>query len=472
VIAQQLSDRFSLLTAGLKAEQWRWLGAIALEHGLSRSVLLALGGEALDPKALDAWLKQSLTAGLLVPVGPTRALSLTSAPSRESGYALGPALGQLVLRELTQRGALKDLALATHGLLGARSVSDLGLALQLGDYRTFVRRFSVERLPRQTPLRTLAEWLRVSICEPFDAAWLRRTWGDDAQAIATRVLSESLATASPCQALYAWLSEVFSGLPEGEAKTELAGLLCEHALLRDRPDLLPSYAAALPRATGLGYAAARAFATGDVTLAQGRLDDLFGAALRGQHSAARRGPLPRCGAVTPILALLLCARDDEAASALAKRLLAVGVTDPERGAGRAFRLLLRYLDEPQSEHQRIDVHDLAADAGVWEILLVAHNAELHQKQAETRARFAQHLVRQALAWHAAGYDWIARQALELARALSAEHAAQERERLAPALTLDAPLVSLWDSCRFGIWSPPSRSGTRRCRRCRRSRAAS
>ncbi len=444
VIAPQLSDRFSLLSVGLTAEQWRWLGAIALEHGLSRSVLLALSGEAADPKSLDAWLKQSSTAGLLVSVGPTRALSLTSAPSREPGYALGPELGQLVLRELSRRGLLKDLALATHGLLGARSVSDLALALQLGDYRTFVRRFSVERLPRQTPLRTAAEWLRVSICEPFDAAWLLRTWGEDAQAIAMRVLSESLATASPCQALYGWLVEVFSALPEGEARSELAGLLCEHALLRDRPELLPSYAGGLSRATALGYSAARAFASGDVSSAQGRLDDLFGAGLRGQHSAARRGPLPRCGAVSPILALLLCARDDEAATALAKRLLTVGVTEPERGAGRAFRLLLRYLEEPESEHERIDVHDLAADAGVWETLLVAHNAELHQKQAETRARFAQHLVRKALAWHAAGYLWLARQGLELARGLSAEHAAQEHERLAQALLIEPPAVSLWD----------------------------
>lgn len=444
MLAQPLSDRFTLLTAGLTAEQWRWLGAIALEHGLSRGVLLALGGVNADPKPLDGWLKHSVTSGLLVTVGPTRALSLTSAPSREPGYALGSELAQLVLRELTRRGTLQEVALATHGLLGGRSVSDLALALQLGDLKSFLRRFSVERLPRQTPLRTAAEWLRVSLCEPFDAAWLLATWGDQALSIATRVLGECLETGSPCPGLYEWLADHFETLPEGELRADLAGLLCEHALLRDRGELSASYAASAARATAVGHAAAWAFASGDVALAQARLDELFGAGPGGALSASRRGPLPRCGAVTPVLALLLCGRDNEAATALAKRLLSVGTSEAERATGRAFRLLLRYLEEPESEHARIDVHDLATGAGVWETLLVAHNAELHQKQPETRARFAQHLVRKAIDWHAAGYVWLVRQALALASGLSAEHAEHERERLAPAWSIVPPAVSLWD----------------------------
>ena len=85
VLASPLSDRFSLLTAALAPREWRWLGAVALEHGLSRGVLLALAGEGADGKVLDAWLKQSVATGLLLAVGPTRALSLTSAPSREPG---------------------------------------------------------------------------------------------------------------------------------------------------------------------------------------------------------------------------------------------------------------------------------------------------------------------------------------------------------------------------------------------------
>jgi hypothetical protein len=88
VLASPLSDRFSLLTAGLSAREWGWLGAVALEHGLARGVLLALAGEGFDAKLLDAWLKQSVAAGLLVSVGPTRALALTSAPSREPGFAV------------------------------------------------------------------------------------------------------------------------------------------------------------------------------------------------------------------------------------------------------------------------------------------------------------------------------------------------------------------------------------------------
>jgi superfamily II DNA or RNA helicase len=440
-----LSDRFSLLTASLSPGEWRGLGAIALEHGLARGVLLALAGEGADGKLLDAWLKRSLAAGLLVSVGPTRALALTSAPSREPGFAVHPELAQLVLRELTRRDALSAIALATHGLLGGRSVSDLGLALQLGDYRTFARRFSVERLPRQIPLRSASEWLRVSVCEPFDAKWLLATWGDEAEAVATRVLRECLETGSACHELYAWLSARFAELPEGDEQVELAGLLCEHAVLRGKADAVPKYMLHLARGSALGHAAAWALLTGDLPLAQARLDELFGVALRGRaDGASRRGPLPQCGAVAPILALLLCARDTDAATALAKRLLAVGTTEPERAAGRAFRLLLRYLGEPETEHERIDVHDLTSEGALWETLLFAHNVELHQKQPETRARWAQHVVRRAVPWHAAGYVWIARQALQLANALSADYAQQELERLASAPLVEAPALSLWE----------------------------
>jgi superfamily II DNA or RNA helicase len=445
VLASPLSDRFSLLTAGLSAREWRWLGAVALEHGLARGVLLALAGEGFDGKLLDAWLKQSVAAGLLVSVGPTRALALTSAPSREPGFAVQPELAQLVLRELARRDALSAIALATHGLLGGRSVSDLGLALQLGDYRTFVRRFSVERLPRQIPLRTASEWLRVSVCEPFDAAWLVKTWGDEAEAVATRVLRECLETGSACQELYSWLSGRFGELPEGDEQAELAGLLCEHAVLRGKLDAIPKYLVHLGRGSALGHATAWAFLTGDLALAQQRLDELFGVSLRGKTDAAsRRGPLPQCGAVAPLLALLLCGRDTEAATALAKRLLAVGTSEPERAAGRAFRLLLRYLEEPETEHERIDVHDLTTEGSLWETLLFAHNVELHQKQVETRARWAQHLVRRAVPWHAAGYVWIARQAMLLASSLNAEYAEQELTRLGGLPATDPSALSMWE----------------------------
>ncbi|MDF3069647.1 MAG: SNF2-related protein [Polyangiaceae bacterium] len=442
VIAVPHSDRFSLLTGRASELEWRWLGAIGLEHGLSRGVLVALAGEGADTKALDAWLKHSVTSGLLRAVGPTRALSLSSAPTREPGYALAPDMAQLVLRALARRGALQEVALATHGLLGGRSVSDLGLALQLGDYRSFAKRFSVERLPRQIPLRTAAEWLRVSLCEPFDAAWLVATWGEDAHATAMRVLQSSAETGSDCTGLYEWLEGRLEELPEGELHAELAELLCEHAALRGRPDVIPTVAARLPRSTALGHAAVWAFLTGDLPLAQARLEELFGAALR-PGGGARRGPLPQAGAALPLLALLLCARDNEAALALAKRLMSVGSSEPQRAAGRAFRLLLRYLEEPESEHERIDVHDLSADA-LWETLLSALNVELHQKQPEVRARWAQHVVRSAVSWHAAGYRWVAEQAVALSRSLSPDYANQELERLGGDIGPAASRLSLWD----------------------------
>ncbi len=444
MLAEQLSDRLSLLTAGFGPREWRWLGALALEHGLARGVLAALAPDGEG--GLDGWLKQGVGSGLLISVGPTRSLALTSAPSRESGYAVHPELWQLVLRELSRRGALEEIALATHGLLGGRSVSDLTLALQLGDYRAFTRRFSVERLPRQIKLRSSAEWLRVSVCEPFDAAWLARAWGDEALAVATRVLRECLDSGAACHGLHGHLSQRFGSMEEGEARQELAGLLSEHAVLRGQLEALPAYLPLLPRSTALGYAAAWALAQGDVALAQLRLDELFGAALgtRGE-AASRRAVLPHCGALSPVLALLLCARDSEPATALAKRLLSAVSSEPARAAGRAFRTLLRYLEEPETEHERVDVHDLPTDAGVWETLLSAHNAQLHQKQPETRARWAQHLARRCLDFQAAGYAWLARQTLALARELSREYADAELTRLgdsAPPLSDGG--VALWD----------------------------
>jgi superfamily II DNA or RNA helicase len=445
VTAAPVFDRFSLLTQGLTPAQWRLLGAVALEHGLSRSVLVALWGAALDLKVLDGWLEQAVSRGLLVAVGPTRALSLTSAPSRESGYSVKPELAQLVLRELSRRAVLGDVAIATQGLLGGRSVSDLSLALQLGDLRGFLRRFSVERLPRQIPLRSAAEWLRVCICEPFDVAWLESTWGDDARAVAWRVLRESLDAARPCESLYGWLASSFRELATTEEQQELGSLLCEHALLRGDAALARQYLPFLPSSSARGYAAVLAVLEGDLPLAQAHIDEAFSSSLRDKSGAgSRRATLPRCGAVSAVLALLLCARDEEAARDLAKRLVSVGTSDAARDAGRAFRALLRYLDEPESEHERIDVHDLGASASVWETLIAAHNVQLHQKQIETRARWAQHLVRSVADWTAAGYGWLAAQGLALARELSAEYAAQELARRGLPEHASTSALSLWD----------------------------
>jgi superfamily II DNA or RNA helicase len=447
-------DRFSLLVAGLEPGQWRLLGALALEHGLARGVLVALDAVPGAPPvvgptprsiALDAWLKRAVGSGLLVTVGPTRALGLTSAPSREAGYAVAPDLAQLVLRELARRGTLPDIARASRDLLGGRSVADLSLALSLGDYRNFARRFSSERLPRQIALRSAAEWLRVWLCEPFDAQWLERTWGEEADAIALRVLRESLDAPSRCDELRAWLAGRFNQLPEGEVRSELAGLLCQHLLLRAQPAEISTYLPALPRPSALGYAAAAAFIDGDLVLAQQRLSDAFGLQVSPAQSPNRRAALPQCGALMPLLALLLCARENEEATTLARRLVSVGTSDAARGAGRALRTLLRRLEQSSSEHERIDVHDLGSGAGIWEALLAAYDVQLHEKQSETRARWAQHLVRRAVAAYAAGYRFLAEQGVVLAAELARDYAAQELERQAAVeLSLDGRGLSLWE----------------------------
>jgi superfamily II DNA or RNA helicase len=422
------------------------LGALALEQGLARGVLLALSGPNADGRALDVWLKQAVASGLLLSVGPTRVLSLSSAPSREPGYALPAELGQLVLRELARRGALPEIARATRELLGGRSVAELSLRLASGDYAGFARSFAADRLPRQIALRSAADWLRVSICEPFDAAWLEATWGAQAPAIAARVVREALDGPSSCTPVLAWLTQRFRSLEAGEEHEALAALLCEHALLRGAAEPVAALTAHLPTQNALGYAAAAAFAGGDLTAAQARIDAAF--RLAPGHKAdltSRRGPLPQCGSIAPVLALLLCARSEPGGQALAKRLMSVGTSEAARGAARAFRGLLRRLDESELEHERLDVHDLSSNASAWEILLSAYDVALHQKQSETRARWAQHLVRRAAAWHTGGYRFVVEQALLLSAELHREYAEQELARHGGSgLSFGGASLSLWD----------------------------
>src|SRR5262249_32559141 len=127
----------------------------------------------------------------------------------------------------------------------------------------------------------------------------------------------------------------------------------------------------------------------------------------------------------PILALLLVGRDTESARSAAKQLLS-GST------ARAFRTLLRYLEKPSGEHRRIDVNQWAASGSAWEGLLAALTVHLHLQEPWARASWAREVARRAIAWRNAGYEWIARQALFLANALSPEYCERELGSALPA----------------------------------------
>ena len=443
-MSRPAQDHPPSLTAPLSPQERRWLGAIAAERVLGLATLARMtGASQADPAALARWLAGAVASGLLVEVPPSQVPSLTSSPAHEPLFAVHPAHEQLVLRDLAGRGELDDIADETRFVLGARSVSPLAAALQNGDLPAFNKAYSAPRLPGLAPDRSSADWLRASLCAPFDPEWLTRTWGDDAIPVATRVLHESLDAPDPCPDLHAWLHARRPEVEDPEHQLSLQIALYQHAIFGGATDPSDIFAPVLAPVTTFGFQAAASFQRGDLAAAHSLLDE----ALRYTTGRTGRAANPRLGAIAPVLALLLCGRDTTAATAAAKRMFAAPATDAERGAARAFRTLLRYLEEPESRHRRIDFHHLPPGAGAWEILLTALTVHLHLEQPATRASWAQNLVRKAVSWQQAGREWLSRQALFLANDLDAGHCQKElaRQGLSASVLLSRPReLSLWD----------------------------
>jgi superfamily II DNA or RNA helicase len=429
--------RFDALTRDCAEQHFTVLSAIALEQTLGKSVLTKLvGGGA----GLDAFLVASVNDGLLLPSREAPAILFAAATATEQWFSVHPDYEQLVLREAHARRTLRDLALALRNLLGARSIGDLTLALQDGDLERFARSSAVRRLPRNAPSRTPAEWLRVTVCESFDADWFTRTFGSSALRVATRILGESLEAPAPCDALLAWVKTRLSDIENDEERIALSSVLHQHTLFRGS-ETASFGAAGLPQETSLGLETAQHFAEGDLAAAERALDELLAASER-----RSRRQHPRCGAVTPILALLLAARDTAETQAEAKRWMQAGSSAAERTASRAFRTLLKYFEQPDDAHRRIDAHQLGSDAGAWEILLSAYTVARHLDAPATRASWAVLLARKAVAWRGMGYAWLAWQTLMLARELSAQYCAETlAEQGADPSTWEARRdLSLWD----------------------------
>ena len=214
-------------------------------------------------------------------------------------------------------------------------------------------------------------------------------------------------------------------------------ILAEHAFLRGRPELCEALAAGLPRAERHAFHAAAAYQNGDQASAQRWLDALAEndgaeAGVLAERGDARRdcsrarSLAPDVGAAAPLLALLLFSRGNALAQNGAKRWLASrALGDGLAGAERGFRTLLRYAALPESECQRLDVHQLGAQARGWELLLLGLTVHLFLKQDVTRASWAIAMTRAGARWLDAGYSWFGRQALLLGRALSESHFERE-----------------------------------------------
>jgi len=423
-----LQERFSALSAGFNTQDWALLGAIASEQALPQSVIEQLSPAPAMPGA--AWLKRAETAGWVVAARLPRSASL------KPHFSVHPDHAQLVLRHLAGTGELNDIAAVMRRLLTVRSVSDLTMALQTGKLSDFQRRYASRKRAPETGPSTRAEWLRRSICEPFDQDWLIRTWGADAERVTTLVLAECLIGPTACNELYAWL-ERRNESAGGDAEPELCAVLYQHAVLRGQLARVPHLVPLIPSELRAAFAAAVRFGEGDLASAQSKLDQLLG---------AKRSAVPDCGGLAPLLALLACSRDTDQGRAAAKRILSAGDGELNRGALRALRTLLRHLSEAPEQQRRLDVHQLAPEIGAWEFSILALTVHLHSSDKWARANWCQDALRRARDWQSSGYEFMARQGYFLAEMLNEQHFAQELQRLQLTLSLErsARELVLWE----------------------------
>ncbi|MEO8182120.1 MAG: hypothetical protein ABI895_25065, partial [Deltaproteobacteria bacterium] len=481
--------RLEFLTRNSSAAEGRLLAALALERELglsmlqrlaaafgisaaSRSVAVrsAAGSKAPPRAAAPASLLPSLErwreSGLLVETASSRSGLL---PGSEPVFAVHSDYRQLILRRSAAQGELQAVVETSHGLLGDRSLGVLVLLLQAGRFSEFQRyAYTLPRAASRLGEEIDAEeLLREAINRPFDSSWFEAIWKESALAVALRVARDALPSLYECDELFAWLLERVAAGASGPAPGRLAlaerarepeagtleppaardeGLseskgapsdprqtLAEHAFLRGRPELVETFAEALPRAERLGFHAAAAYQSGDQASAQRWLDALLEATeagLLGERSESRRprarALAPDVGAVAPLLALLLFSRGTSLAHDGARRWIGSrALGDGLAGAERGFRTLLKYAALPESECQRLDVHQLGQQARGWELFLLALTVHLYLKQPVTRASWAIALTRAGARWLEAGYSWFGRQALLLARALDASHFERE-----------------------------------------------
>ena len=341
------------------------------------------------------------------------------------------------MRRLARDGELAIVADATRVLLGDRSFGVFALLLQTGELAEFQRHaYLLARAAGRllTPIES-DEMLRDAVTRPFDPEWFSATFRDSAQAAAQKVLRDSLSTLDECDELLAWSVTELEKTGEGAALDEeratgggasiaaLRQTVAEHAVLRGRIELAEAMTRELPAAMAWPIEVATHFQSTDLGGSR-RLLDAW---------QSTKAPAPEAGAVTPLLALISYGRGSAAAAAEAKRLVAsrsseLNKGEPNKGGlDRAFRTFFRYGAQPESEHVRLDVHQLARGASAWELFVLALTVHLYLKQEVTRAGWAVRLVRSGADWIEAGYSWFGRQALFLARGLSPEYFDREFE---------------------------------------------
>lgn len=417
------------LRSRLGRDAWQLLGALSLEGGLSERVLgeLATGSDTVG-EFTRAAVEQDLLCSGVAPYAPGR--------RSEPGLVVAPRWRQLVLRELRAQDELEGIVARCHRLIGVRSQAPLELALQLGDLSSFRHLRSAQPARLRGAARSDSDWLRETICEPFDADWFSEVWGNRSREVAEGVLRDALRRLSPLDGLDKWFEEQLVELPPGDTQQRSLALFAEHAVLRGDAAALRQRLALFPAQHRLAYELSAAFVEGD----PGSV-----AALRERFFQGRK-VAPDVGSLAPILALLRTEAGTRESFQFARRLVSKGRRPDQKAAAKAFKALLGFLTESGNPQRRVDVYPLARSGSFWELLLFGIAVELHVDQEVTRAAWAEQLTGAALDWLAAGYTWIAGQGLCLARRFDAGQADKALEQKGwnwHMLQQAPPALSLW-----------------------------
>jgi superfamily II DNA or RNA helicase len=415
----EISELPSPLVSELSQEHWRVLAVLACENKLTRSAL-----DRLDlSSAARRWLTDGVGQGLLRDAGIVYGLPYTQDYAGERAIAIEPDWRTRILRQLADNDGLAAIRRDANIVAGDSRLAGFTIALFGGDLRELEGEVAelLRRSIRGQEGSVVRERLFGAVCSPLDPSFLERAWGEQRWRLVEQVLADARATLEPVGELYTWaLSQI-----DGNVSSRLLRLLAEHAFLRDEPDALTTLIARLPTAEQLPLRAAWFVLSGDLGQAQELLDGFGGGKT-----------LPKVNAQwPPSIAALLCllalgqAGD---AQALAKRLLQ-RFTIPEAPSiagwpvaplqpllAKAIRSLLRRMTQPDSERLRLSPHHYPTESPAWEILIVALTAQLEGYDAVTRLGWTRRLVADAARWQEAGYAWMARQALHLAKSLSPE----------------------------------------------------
>ncbi len=417
-----MSESFASLTLQLDTEQWRILGVLACEHHVTPSAFEKLGFAA----KLHPWLASCLEQRLFLDAGVVHVLDYTRRASGERAIAIAPSYRPLVLRHLAEQNAFETLRDDARVVAGNNSVGGFMTALYSGDMQALLTELAElkRRQARDEDDSFVRDRLREAVSSPFDADWLERTWGQFAGGLGEQVLVDALVAMEPVDAVYKW---ELSRVDENSGPRTLR-VLAEHALLRGELDTLTMLISRLPATEQPSLRVAECFARGELAQAQVIVDELAGE----KRSTKSVAPCPV--SVTALLALLALSREQPAGAVLAKRLFqrhsspesppiaGWPMATPHSAVGRAIRVLLRRLTQPESERLRLSPYHQPADAPGWETMILALTVQSQDCDAVTRAAWTRQLLDDGMRWNAAGYNWIARQALHLAKALSVESA--------------------------------------------------